>query len=204
MDMERMMRLVDASHQMDITLTFALREIDRRALNALVLVKRHGNALAGYGVVAQAFRERAASLKDAAKEMQRFVAPLIQMQMRVLQHDRLAESFGRMIALMGEKSCPSLARTRDDWRHIIAREEAETSGVLQQLLHAVEVIQAGIAEQEYVVVNGRIEAALSEGTGAPLMRVSQDMGAAVEIVSQAVHKYRIQLEENLDESSARI
>ncbi|MBU2804729.1 hypothetical protein HF668_06145 [Acidithiobacillus ferridurans] len=196
MDMERMMRLVDASHALDKTLASALREIDRRALNALVLVKRHGNALAGYGVVAQAFRERAASLKEAAKDMQRHVSPLILSQMRALMHERLADSFLHIMQLMGEKSCDSLACTRQDWLKVVSGEELEARALLQQLLAAVDRIQAGIAEQEYVVVNGRIEAALSEGAGAPLSQVSSDMGAAVEIVNQAIRNYRSQLEES--------
>lgn len=196
MKMERLMRLADASHALDKTLASALREIDRRALNALVLVKRHGNALAGYGVVAQAFRERAASLKESAKEMQRHVSPLILSQMRALEHERLADSFLRIRTLMGDSACESLACTRHDWLVVAANEEKEAQVMLQQLLAAVDRIQAGIAEQEYVVVNGRIEAALSEGAGAPLSQVSRDMGAAVEIVSQAIRNYRNQLEES--------
>ncbi|MBU2766748.1 hypothetical protein HAP94_11200 [Acidithiobacillus ferrivorans] len=202
MDMEQTMRLVDASHQMDKTMASGLREIDRRALNALVLVKRHGNVLAGYGVVAQAFRERAATLKASAKEMQQFVGPLIQTQMRILQHERLAESFARMAKLTGQESCPSLASARDNWKKVVANENGEAQSLLRQLLQAVDVIQVGIAEQEYVVVNGRIEAALSEGAGAPLMRVSRDMGAAVDVVNQAIRQYRSQLEESLSESIA--
>ena len=46
-------------------------------------------------------------------------------------------------------------------------------------------LQEGIAEQEYVVTNGRIEAALSERSGAPLMRVSHEMGVAVATVRDA-------------------
>ena len=46
------------------TIEHSLHEIDRRALNAMVLVKRHGNKLASYGVVAQAFREQAVHLKE--------------------------------------------------------------------------------------------------------------------------------------------
>ncbi|MBU2793124.1 hypothetical protein HAQ01_06935 [Acidithiobacillus thiooxidans] len=204
MDMDKMMRLVDASHALNKTLASALREIDRRALNALVLVKRHGNALAGYGVVAQAFRERAASLKELAKDMQHHVSPLILLQMRALMHKRVADSFFHVENLMGDKSCSSLSSKRQEWLTAVADEELEARVLFQQLLAAVDRIQAGIAEQEYVVVNGRIEAALSEGTGAPLSRVSRDMGGAVDIVSQAIRNYRRQLEESFNEISTRI
>jgi hypothetical protein len=55
----RIMAVMDASHRTRRTIEQSLREIDRRALNDMALVKRHGNTLAGYGVVVQAFREQA-------------------------------------------------------------------------------------------------------------------------------------------------
>lgn len=58
MKMDAVLQLVDASFQAQRDMEKSLRDIDRRALNAMILVKRHGKALAGYGVVAQAFRER--------------------------------------------------------------------------------------------------------------------------------------------------
>ena len=76
--------------------------------------------------------------------------------------------------------------------------------VLRQLLERVTRLQEGIAEQEYVVTNGRIEAALSEQSGAPLMRVSQEMGLAVAKVRDAIWKYRAELEEVWHESSAGV
>ena len=66
MDIRRIMCIMDASYRTRRTIEHSLHEIDRRALNAMVLVKRHGNKLAGYGVVAQAFREQASHLKQAA------------------------------------------------------------------------------------------------------------------------------------------
>ncbi|MCR2831942.1 hypothetical protein NR402_16940, partial [Acidithiobacillus ferrooxidans] len=75
---------------------------------------------------------------------------------------------------------------------------------LTKSLKNVEKLQEGIAEQEYVVIIGRIEAALSEGTGAPLMRVSRDMGMAVTMVRDAIWKYHNQLEEILHESNVGI
>ncbi|MGC8468227.1 MAG: hypothetical protein ACP5M3_08470, partial [Acidithiobacillus sp.] len=90
--------------------------------------------------------------------------------------------------------------TEETWAQTIAAEEAEALIILRQLIKTVEKLQEGIAEQEYVVTNGRIEAALSEDTGAPLMRVSRDMGNAVGIVRDAIRSYRNQLEEILHES----
>lgn len=197
MELEQIMKLVDAAHALDKTLAQALREIDRRALNALVLVKRHGTALVGYGVVAQAFRERATALKEAAQTMQAVIPPLIQTQMRILQHKSYADAFADMIARLGEKTCPTLTRSQSDWEQFIAHENREADALIQQLIIEVDRLQAGIAEQAYVVVNGRIEAALSESTGAPLARVSRDMGDAVEVVSRAVGTFRSLVEESM-------
>ena len=69
MDVKQIMHIVESSYRARHIMDTALREIDRRALNAMVLVKRHGKALAGYGVIAQSFREQAARLKRAASMM---------------------------------------------------------------------------------------------------------------------------------------
>jgi hypothetical protein len=204
MDIHHIMDLVEASYQTRHSMEGALRDIDRRALNAMVLVKRHGNALAGYGVVASAFREGAASLKEAASHMQELMAPLIRAHMRILQHRSYADLFRRMRESMDKSgktcTCPTLGGTEETWAQTIAAEEAEALNTLRILIQAVNRIQERIAEQEYVVTNGRIEAALSEDTGAPLMRVSRDMGNAVGIVRDAINSYRNQLEEILHES----
>ena len=76
--------------------------------------------------------------------------------------------------------------------------------ILRQLVQTVARLQEGIAEQEYVVTNGRIEAALSERSGAPLMRVSREMGVAVATVRDAIWEYRRELEGVLHESSTGI
>jgi hypothetical protein len=206
MEIQRIMDLVDASYQARKVIEQSLREIDRRALNAMVLVKRHGNALASYGVVAQAFRERAASLTEAAAHLQDTMSPLIQTHIRILQHHRYAELFRRMLQEMDRygKACPTLGCTEENWEHTIAAEEDQARAVLQQLIRTITRLHEGITEQEYVVTNGRIEAALSEGTGAPLMRVSRDMGTAVAAVRDAIWKYHHQLEEILNESRPRL
>src|ERR1700756_4002412 len=95
MDIQRVMAIMDASHQTRRTIERSLREIDRRALNAMVLVKRHGNKLASYGVVAQAFREQALLLKHAAQPLQQAIAPLVRVHMRILQQAQFSEMFRR-------------------------------------------------------------------------------------------------------------
>ncbi|MFA7496231.1 MAG: hypothetical protein WCY67_07945 [Acidithiobacillus sp.] len=206
MDIQRIMEVVDASFDARRSIEKALREIDRRALNAMVLVKRHGKALAGYGVVAQAFRERAATLKESASHLQESIAPLIEAHMRILQHQRFVSAYGDMLEgnSLCEKACVSLKNMQKNWQITITQEEAEARKILAHLLETVYLLQAGIEEQEYVVTNGRIEAALAESTGAPLMRVSRDMGEAVHTVAQAIRTYRHQLESLEHESSIGI
>jgi hypothetical protein len=206
MDIYRIMQIMDASCRTRRTIEGSLHEIDRRALNAMVLVKRHGNNLASYGVVAQAFRERAMNLKDAAAPLQQSIAPLIRIQLSILQHERFTEIFRRMAEMMKAKgrSIAFLSGSESNWQRNIEVEEAEGIIALRQLVKTVTRLQEGIAEQEYVVTNGRIEAALSEQSGAPLMRVSQEMGIAVAKVRDAIWKYRGELEEVLHESSTRV
>jgi len=206
MEIKNMMEIMDLSYQTRRTIEHSLHEIDRRALNAMVLVKRHGKKLAGYGVVAQAFREQAARLKEAASPLERSIAPLVRAQMRVLQHRRNAELFLRTEQTLGrEKTCALFCRGGGgSWQKVIATEEAEALNILRALIQTVIWLQEGILEQEYVVTIGRIEAALSEASGAPLMRVSQEMGVAVGTVREAIWKYRNHLEEVLHESDISI
>lgn len=201
MDIGRVMEIMDASSRTRRTIDRSLHEIDRRALNAMVLVKRHGTKLASYGVVAQAFREQAVRLKAAAAPLQQSVAPLVRVQLRILQQARFAEMFRRTAEMMqphhpagGFLSQSSAA----------AVDEAEAIAILRHLVETVTRLQEGVAEQEYVVTNGRIEAALSEQSGAPLMRVSHEMGLAVSKVRDAIWTYHAKLEEVLHESNAHI
>ena len=206
MDIQRTMRIMDASSRTRRTIEHSLHEIDRRALNAMVLVKRHGNKLASYGVVAQAFREQAVHLKNAAAPLQQSIAPLVRVQLRILQHGRLTQMFRRTAALIEEnkRSSTCLTRSEDAWQRQIEADKAEGVVILRALVETVTRLQQGIAEQEYVVTNGRIEAALSEQSGAPLMRVSHEMGLAVAKVKDAIWGYRAELEEVLHESCAGI
>jgi hypothetical protein len=206
MDIQLIMQIMDASSGTRRIIERSFHEIDRRALNAMVLVKRHGNKLASYGVVAQAFREQAVHLKNAAAPLQQSVAPLVRVQMRVLQHARFTEVFHRTAELVNAngRSRAFLAQSEVNWQRNTEAEEAEGITILRHLVEIVTRLQEGITEQEYVVTNGRIEAALSEQSGAPLMRVSHEMGLAVAKVKDAIWKYRSELEEVLHESSASI
>jgi hypothetical protein len=202
MDIRRIMAIMDASHLTRRTIERSLREIDRRALNAMVLVKRHGNKLASYGVVAQAFREQAVRLKHAATPLQQSIAPLVRVHMHILQHSQFSEMFQRAAQAANGKATvvEFLRNSRGNWQRNIEAEESEGLTILRRLIQTVIRLQEGIAEQEYVVTNGRIEAALSERTGAPLMRVSHEMGLAVAKVRDAIWRYRAKLEEVLHES----
>jgi hypothetical protein len=206
MDIQRIMQILDASSATRRIIDRSLHEIDRRALNAMVLVKRHGNKLASYGVVAQAFRDQAVHLRDSAAPLQQTVAPLVRVQLRVLQHARLAEVFRRTAGILKAKGLSGdfLSQPEVKWQRNASADEAEGTTILQRLIETVVRLQEGITEQEYVVTNGRIEAALSEQSGAPLMRVSQEMGLAVAKVKDAIWRYRAELEEILHESSVRI
>ena len=206
MNIQQIMRIMDASSRTRRTIERSLHEIDRRALNAMVLVKRHGNKLASYGVVAQSFREQAVVLKDAAAPLQQLVAPLIRSQLRILQHAGFAEMFHRAAERMppNGRSEEFLRNSELNRRRSIESDETEGITILRRLVKTVARLQEGIAEQEYVVTNGRIEAALSEQSGAPLMRVSHDMGVAVAKVREAIWKYRAELEEVLHENSASV
>lgn len=204
MDIECVMRIMDASFRTRRMIEQSLREIDRRALNAMVLVKRHGNKLASYGVVARAFREQALHLKEAAAPLQQSIAPLVRVQMQILQQQRYAELYRRTAEMVASNggSAHFDPPGEEQWQHSLETDQAVGMTILRHLVETVIRLQEGIAEQEYVVTNGRIEAALSEQSGAPLMRVSHEMGLAVAKVRDAIWKYRGELEEVLHESSA--
>ncbi len=206
MDVQCIMKIMDASFRTRRIIEHSLHEIDRRALNAMVLVKRHGNKLASYGVVAQAFREQAGHLKEAASPLQQSIAPLVRVHMRILQHRGYADMFRRATQSLGKADSARafLRQSEGNWQRDIDAEDAQGLTILRRLVETVVRLQEGIAEQEYVVTNGRIEAALSEQSGAPLMRVSHEMGLAVAKVRDAIWKYRGELEEVMHESSSGI
>jgi hypothetical protein len=97
-----------------------------------------------------------------------------------------------------------LAVSKGIWNCNLETDGAEAVKILRKVVETLTRLQEGIAEQEYVVTNGRIEAALSETSGAPLMRVLHEMGLDVTKVRDAIWAYRGELEEVLHESSAGI
>jgi hypothetical protein len=206
MEIRRIMHIMDVSFRTRRTIERSLHEIDRRALNAMVLVKRHGNKLASYGVVAQSFREQAVQLKKAATPLQQSIAPMVRVQMRILQDNWMVEMFRRAAELArgGDRALVSFSQSASVWRRNIESQQSEVIAILRRLTDTVSRLQEGITEQEYVVTNGRIEAALSEQSGAPLMRVSHEMGVAVAKVRDAIWNYRGELEEVLHESGASL
>lgn len=130
----------------------------------------------------------------------------VRVHMRILQQRQFSEMFRRtaQVATGNDKAVEFLRNSERNWQRSVEGEEAEGLTILRQLVNTVVRLQEGIAEQEYVVTNGRIEAALSERTGAPLMRVSHEMGLAVAKVRDAIWKYRGELEEVLHESRAGV
>lgn len=193
MNISQVMEVVEASFATRQSIARSLREIDRRALNALVLVKRHGTALAGYGVVAGAFRDGAARLQISADRLQSVMWPLVDAHMRILQLQHYADALAK-IPHMKNGGCPALVQARVQWQEAILEATQDAQGCLGKILENVADLQEGISEQQYVVVNGHIEAALSEHVGAPLKRVSRDMETAVSDVRAVVWSYRNILE----------
>ncbi len=180
--------VADATFVFQGQLQRRLREIDRKALNAQVLVKRHGKELAGYGVVAQSFREGAQQLQDAAGEVQHAIQPLMLGFMETL---RDTQQVDKLAALPDEVSrhAPLLQQTvRVQQQELQHRTEySRRSGT--RLRQALGRFESVVAELEYVVVNGRIEAALKGDARAALAQVSADMDNAVVQVRDLLRQY---------------
>ncbi|MHB1644580.1 MAG: hypothetical protein ACYCS8_18335 [Acidithiobacillus sp.] len=194
---QQIVRIVNASYTVRMDINAALSDIDRKALNALVLVKRHGGRLAGYGVIAGAFREKATELKGLSEMLHQQITPLVESYLQAIRDQYYIDVFANMpdsLSGAGER-CPHLAQTIEDWKKSILEDRRRCHLATNDLLRTVERIRAGIDEQEYVVINGRIESALSEGSGAPLTQVSRDMGVSVKKLSGAIRKYEQQLGE---------
>ena len=203
--------VADGSFHAKATLRRSLREIDRRALNAIVHVKRHGKRLAGYGIVAQAFREQAAELRVMTDAMQELMRPLIYAQMEIVRDEQTWSTFRRVCGPEGTNTTASTAslsrdlldKVEEKLRRKSRAHKLHMRTALLDLLRAVGMLQECVSAQEYVVVNGRIEAALLPSDGGDLlMQVSADMAEAVSATRQAVERYRRQLEEILHEIDA--
>ncbi|MGC9184745.1 MAG: chemotaxis protein [Thiomonas sp.] len=185
--------VADASYAFQRALKKRLRDIDRKALNAQVLVKRHGKELAGYGVVAQAFREGAQALQAAADLVQQLINPLMLHFMETLRDMQQISSL-RHIQSAATAHCPSLAARLREQAEKRELHSAGSRRAGQALRAALDRFQAVIAELDYVVVNGRIEAALKGAVNAPLAQVSQEMYRSVSGVQDLLRTYREQIE----------
>ena len=188
--------VADATFAFQGQLQRRLREIDRKALNAQVLVKRHGKELAGYGVVAQSFREGAQQLQDAAGEVQQAIHPLMLGFMETLrdtqQVDKLA-ALPEQISRQAPRLLQVVRAQQADLQHRV--EHSRRSGT--RLRQALGRFESVVAELEYVVVNGRIEAALKGDARAALAQVSADMDNAVVQVRDLLRRYVEHIEKAL-------
>ncbi|MHB1669659.1 MAG: chemotaxis protein [Thiomonas sp.] len=188
--------VADATFAFQGQLQRRLREIDRKALNAQVLVKRHGKVLAGYGVVAQSFREGAQQLQGAAADVQHAVLPLMQGFMQALRDTHLIEKLSVLPDAVRQKA-PGLERAvKQRQQQLLARnEQSRRAGT--RLSQALARFESVVAELEYVVVNGRIEAALKGDGRAALAQVSSDMDNAVVQVRDLLRTYAEHIEKVL-------
>ena len=185
--------VADATYAFQGALKRRLREIDRKALNAQVLVKRHGKELAGYGVVAQAFREGAQAMQTAAEHVQKLINPLMLHFMETLRDVQQMDSL-RTIQNVAKTHCPSLAERMRQHAEMQERHIARSRRAGLALNTALDRFQSVIAELDYVVVNGRIEAALKGAVNAPLAQVSLEMDRSVSGVQELLRAYREQIE----------
>jgi len=185
--------VADATYAFQGALKKRLREIDRKALNAQVLVKRHGKELAGYGVVAQAFREGAQAMQTSADQVQKLINPLMLHFMETLRDVQQMESL-RHIQNAATAYCPALAERLRLHADMHDRHAAGSRRAGLALNTALDRFQAVIAELDYVVVNGRIEAALKGAVNAPLSQVSLEMDRSVTGVQDLLRTYREQIE----------
>ena len=186
----------------DVTFSFQgqlrryLREIDRKALNAQVLVKRHGKDLAGYGVVAQSFREGAQQLQTAADEMQQAIHPLMLGFMQTLLDSYRIDKLEHLPET-ARQLAPGLQRAIEERQMQLETRTEQGRRASTRLRQALARFESVVAELEYVVVNGRIEAALKGDARAALAQVSSDMDKAVVQVRNLLRTYTDQIEKVL-------
>ena len=185
--------VADATFAFRTELQRRLREIDRKALNAQVLVKRHGKALIGYGVVAQSFREGAQQLQSASLLMQQAIEPLLLGFMRTLRDTQQIDKLQNLPESV-RSLAPPLKVTLAQHQRGLEEDARRTARDAQRLLQAISRFQSVVAEIEYVVVNGRIEAALKGSGQAALAQVSADMDKAVRQVRELLRTYRHQVD----------
>ncbi len=188
--------VADATFAFQGQLQRRLREIDRKALNAQVLVKRHGKVLAGYGVVAQSFREGAQQLQVAATDVQHAIQPLMLGFMQTLRDTQQIEKLSVLPDAVRQKASGLERALEQHQRQLLARnEQSRRAGT--RLRQALVRFESVVAELEYVVVNGRIEAALKGDGRAALAQVSSDMDNAVVQVRDLLRTYAEHIEKVL-------
>jgi methyl-accepting chemotaxis protein len=185
----RFIGVADATFAFQIDLRRRLREIDRKALNAQVLVKRHGKELIGYGVVAQSFREGAQQLQNASATVQQTIQPLMLGFMQTL---RDTQQIDKLVGLPEDirKQAPQIDSTIAEYQRALEQGATQTQHFAQRLNQALGRFESIVAEIEYVVINGRIEAALKGSAQATLAQVSSEMDKAVAQVRKILRTYR--------------
>lgn len=185
----RFIGVADATFAFEIDLRRRLREIDRKALNAQVLVKRHGKELIGYGVVAQSFREGAQQLQNASATVQQAIQPLMLSFMQTLRDTQQIDKLANLPESVREQA-PCIASTVAHHQDVLEQGAAQTQRAGQRLYQALRRFESIVAEIEYVVINGRIEAALKGSAQATLAQVSSEMDLAVAQVRKILRTYR--------------
>lgn len=194
------LEMADATCTFQLEIKRRLREIDRKALNAQVLVKRHGKDLSGYGVVAQSFREGAGAMQAAVDAVQEIIAPLMAGRMDDMRAALKLETLERVQESMADDvaiRCGGLESYRNRLEDERGVNEKQYREIGSSLLKALERFEEVVTELDYVVVNGRIEAALKSGSTAPLAQVSMDMHRAVSSVRDVLRGFREQIERSL-------
>lgn len=180
--------IADATFEFQRNLKRRLREIDRKALNAQVLVRRHGQELAGYGVVARSFRDGAQRLQQAAMQLQHAIHPLMLGFMETLRDSHQAEQLQRLSVAVRERA-PQLNETLRRHQHMLEMRSDQSRHATLRLSHMLKRVEHIVTELEYVVINGRIEAALKTDVRTALTQVSADMNKAVIQVRQLLREY---------------
>ncbi|MBW4048226.1 MAG: chemotaxis protein [Proteobacteria bacterium] len=188
--------VADATFTFQRQLQRRLREIDRKALNAQVLVKRHGKDLAGYGVVAQSFREGAQQLQGAATDLQGAIQPLILAFMQTLRDTHQRDKLNALPDSV-RKAAQGLQATLGEYEKKMVSHHDQSRRAGFKMRQALGRFESVVAELEYVVVNGRIEAALKGDGLASLAQVSSDMDNAVVQVRDLLRAYAEHIEKVL-------
>ncbi|WP_298290818.1 chemotaxis protein, partial [Thiomonas sp.] len=151
---QQFLGIADATFTFRADLHRRLGEIDRKALNAQVLVKRRGKELMGYGVVAQSFREGAQQLQAASALVQQAIEPLMMGFMRTLRDTQQVDKLEGLPPAV-RKLAPRLCEALQKHQRALEEGAVQTQRDIRQLQQALLRFESIVAEIEYVVVNGR-------------------------------------------------